>query len=59
MIANMTRSQVDEETEFARIPIAGENDSDYDTDSTEIEEEEVSSLPHGDTHEALNAHSRR
>jgi hypothetical protein len=46
MIANiMTRSQVDDETKIARIPIAGEHDSDYDTDSNdEIEEEEDSDL---------------
>ncbi len=41
----MSRSQVDDETEIARIPIAGENDSDYDTDSSETEEEEDSILP--------------
>jgi hypothetical protein len=46
MIANiMTRSQVDDETEIARNPIAGEHDSDYDTDSNdEIEEEGDSDL---------------
>jgi hypothetical protein len=40
------KTQTDDETEIARIPIAGEQDSDYDTDSNdEIEEEEDSDLP--------------
>jgi hypothetical protein len=45
---NMTKTQTDDETEFARIPIAGENDSDYDTDSDEYKEEEDSRLPYLD-----------
>jgi hypothetical protein len=36
---NATRNQGDDEIEFNRIPIAGENESDYD-DSDEYEEEE-------------------
>jgi hypothetical protein len=42
---NMTRNQTDDETEFHRIPIAGENESDYG-DSDEYEEEEDSILPY-------------
>jgi hypothetical protein len=45
---NMTKTQNDDETEFARIPIAGENDSDYDTDNDEYKEEEDSRLPYLD-----------
>ena len=43
-----TKAQNDDETEFQRIPIAGENDSDYDTDSDEYKEEENSRLPYLD-----------
>jgi hypothetical protein len=41
----MTKTQNDDEQEFMRIPIAGENDSDYD-DSNEFEEEEDSTMPY-------------
>jgi hypothetical protein len=44
---NLTRTQRDDETEFERIPIAGENESDCE-DSDEYEEEEDSSLPYLD-----------
>jgi hypothetical protein len=40
---NFTRTQNDDEQEFERIPIAGENESDCE-DSDEYEEEEDSSL---------------
>jgi hypothetical protein len=43
----LARTQTDDETEFDRIPIAGENESDYG-DSDEYEEEEDSSLPYLD-----------
>ncbi len=43
--ARMIKSQIDDETEFDRIPIAGENESDYE-DSDEYEEEEDSILPY-------------
>ncbi len=41
----MAQSQIDDETEFDRIPTAGENESDYE-DSDEYEEEEDSILPY-------------
>ena len=41
----MSKAQNDDETEFDRIPIAGENESDYE-DSDDIEEEEDSILPY-------------
>ena len=41
----MAKSQIDDETEFDRIPIAGENESDYE-DSDEYEEEEDSIFPY-------------
>jgi hypothetical protein len=41
----MAKSQIDDETEFDRIPIAGENESDYE-DIDESEEEEDSILPY-------------
>jgi hypothetical protein len=42
---NATRSQGDDEIECSRIPIAGENESDYE-DSDEYEEEEDSIFPY-------------
>jgi hypothetical protein len=42
---NATRNQGDDKIEFHRIPIAGENESDYE-DSDEYEEEEDSTFPY-------------
>ncbi len=52
----MAKSQIDDETEFDRIPIAGENKSDYE-DSDEYEEEENSILPYleGEANEDTNS----
>jgi hypothetical protein len=53
---NFTRTQNDDEQEYVRIPIAGENESDYG-DSDEYEEEEDSILPYleGDDLEDTNS----
>ncbi len=53
---NATRSQRDDEIEFSRIPIAGENESDYE-DSDEYEEEEDSTFPYldGEDNEDTNS----
>jgi hypothetical protein len=50
------RTQGDDEIEFNRIPIAGENESDYE-DSDEYEEEEDSTFPdlHGEDLEEANS----
>ncbi len=53
---NATRSQGDDEIEFNRIPIAGENESDYE-DSDEYEEEEDSTFPYLDGEDLEDANS--
>jgi hypothetical protein len=52
----MAKSQIDDETEFDRITIAGENESDYEG-SDEYEEEEDSILPYleGEDNEDTNS----
>ncbi len=53
---NATRDQGDDEMEFSRIPIAGENESDYE-DSDKYEEEEDSTLPYLDAEDLEDANS--
>ncbi len=52
----MTRTQTDDETEFQRIPIAGENESDYE-DNDEYEEEEDLRMPYLDQEDLDEANS--